>query len=37
MSEEMSCLKIDRDPADRGGKIIPAARNGEQECSGEGF
>ncbi len=22
---------------DRGGKIIPPARNGERECSGEGF
>ncbi len=29
------CLKIDRDPADRGGKIIPPTRNGERECSGE--
>ncbi len=30
-------LEIDRDPAVRmgGGKIIPPARNGERECSGE--
>ncbi len=37
--EFFSCfLKIDRDPALRmggGGGIIPPARNGERECSGE--